>query len=89
MNIFIIGLKSELRIIDIKTKKIFYSIPIESNKPFNRLNDGKIDPSGNLWFGTMDNKEKKRSGSLYCLDTNLNLHKVAINWISKYKKKEF
>jgi len=76
-NIFILGLKSELRIIDIKTKKIFHSIPVELNKPSNRLNDGKIDQKGRLWFGTMDNFErKKRYGSLYCLDSKLNIHKI-------------
>ena len=76
-NIFILGLKSELRIIDIKTKKIFYSIPVELNKPSNRLNDGKIDQKGRLWFGTMDNLEKKkRYGSLYCLDGKLNIHRI-------------
>jgi len=75
-NIFILGLKSELRIINLKDLKTLYSIPIESNKPNNRINDGKIDPMGRLWFGTMDNLEKKQSGSLYCLDKNLILHKV-------------
>ena len=75
-NIFILGLKSELRIINLKDLKTLYSIPIESNKPSNRINDGKIDPIGRLWFGTMDNLEKKQSGSLYCLDKNLILHKV-------------
>ena len=75
-NIFILGLKSELRIINLKDLKTLYSIPIESNKPNNRINDGKIDPIGRLWFGTMDNLEKKKSGSLYCLDKNLILHKV-------------
>ena len=75
-NIFILGLKSELRIVNLKDLKTLYSIPIESNRPNNRINDGKIDPGGRLWFGTMDNLEKKRSGSLYCLDKNLILHKV-------------
>jgi len=75
-NIFILGLKSELRIINLKELKTLYSIPIESNIPNNRINDGKIDPMGRLWFGTMDNLEKKQSGSLYCLDKNLILHKV-------------
>jgi len=75
-NIFILGLKSELRIINLKDLKTLYSIPIESNKPNNRINDGKIDPMGRLWFGTMDNLEKKQSGSLYCLDKHLKLHKV-------------
>ena len=59
-NIFILGLKSELRIINLKDLKTLYSIPIESNMPNNRINDGKIDPMGRLWFGTMDNLEKKQ-----------------------------
>ena len=76
-NVFLLGLKSELRIIDIKTKKILKSIKIEKDKPLNRLNDGKTDPIGRLWFGTMDNSERKiRNGSLYCLDNKLILHKV-------------
>ena len=76
-NIFLLGLKSELRIINLKTKKILKSIKIEKNKPLNRLNDGKTDPSGRLWFGTMDNLERRiRNGSLYCLDKKLKLHKV-------------
>ncbi len=76
-NVFLLGLKSELRIIDIKTKKILKSIKIEKDKPLNRLNDGKTDSIGRLWFGTMDNSERKiRNGSLYCLDNKLILHKV-------------
>ena len=75
-NIFILGLQSELRILNIKTMKIIFSIGIETNKLNNRINDGKTDPDGRLWFSTMDNFEKKKSGSLYCLDKKLNLHKV-------------
>jgi len=76
-NIFILGLKSELRIINLKTKKIIKSIKIEKDKPLNRINDGKTDFLGRLWFGTMDNPERRiRNGSLYCLDKNLILHKV-------------
>ena len=76
-NIFILGLKSELRIINLINKKVLHSIKIEPNKKNNRLNDGKIDPKGRLWFGTMDNLERKKSfGSLYCLNNKLKLHKV-------------
>ena len=76
-NIFILGLKSELRIINLKTKKIIKSIKIEKDKPLNRINDGKTDFLGRLWFGTMDNPERRiKNGSLYCLDKNLILHKV-------------
>jgi len=75
-NIFILGLKSELRIVNIRNFKTIFSISIEPNKPNNRINDGKVDSVGRLWFGTMDNFQKKKSGSLYCLDNDLRLHKV-------------
>jgi sugar lactone lactonase YvrE len=80
-NIFILGLKGELRIVNLKTRKIIKSIIVEKNKSLNRLNDGKTDPKGRLWFGSMDNLERKiRTGSLYCLDNNLNLTEIDKNY---------
>jgi len=80
-NIFILGLQGELRIQNIKTKKIIKSIFIEEDIKLNRINDGKTDPKGNLWFGTMDNLERKiEKGSLYKLDENLLLTKVDTNY---------
>ena len=80
-NIFILGLQGELRIQNIKTKKIIKSILIEQDIKLNRINDGKTDPKANLWFGTMDNLERKiENGSLYKLDKNLNLTKVDKNY---------
>ena len=76
-DIFILGLQSELRIVNLKNKETIRSIPIEEDKPLNRINDGKVDPKGRLWFGTMDNLERNiKNGSLYCLDKNLNIRKV-------------
>ena len=76
-NIFILGLKGELRIVDLKNNKKIKSIFVEIDKPLNRLNDGKTDPSGRLWFGSMDNLERNiDNGSLYCLDKNLKLKTV-------------
>ena len=80
-NIFILGLERELRIMDLKSKKIIKSIFIEDDLPQNRINDGKTDSIGRLWFGTMDNPERSiKTGSLYCLDENLTLHKVDSNY---------
>ena len=76
-NFFILGLQGELRIVNLKSKKIIKSIKIEENITLNRINDGKTDPSGRLWFGTMDNLERNiEIGSLYCLDKNLILKKI-------------
>ena len=47
----------------------------------NRINDGKTDPAWNLWFGTMDNLERKiEKGSLYKLDKNFKLIKDDKNY---------
>ena len=55
---------------------------IEPDIKLNRINDGKTDPAGNLWFGTMDNLERKiEKGSLYKLDKNLILTKVDTNYM--------
>ena len=80
-HIFILGLQGELRIQNLKSKKVLKSIPVESKIKLNRINDGKTDPSGNLWFGTMDNLERKiEKGSLYKLDKNLKLTRVDKNY---------
>jgi len=34
----------------------------------NRLNDGRVDPRGRLWIGTMDNQLHRPNGSLYRVD---------------------
>ena len=76
-NIFILGLEREIRIVNLKSKKVIKSIVIEEDLSNNRINDGKTDPKGRLWFGTMDNPERSiKNGSLYCLDKDLIIHKV-------------
>jgi sugar lactone lactonase YvrE len=80
-NIFILGVERELRIVDLKSKKKIKSINIEKKLIKNRINDGKTDPKGRLWFGTMDNFERKiKNGSLYCLDKDLNINKIDTNY---------
>lgn len=40
----------------------------ENDRPGNRFNDGKVDPAGGFWAGTMDRKEKnKDAGSWWRL----------------------
>lgn len=39
----------------------------ERQTPGNRFNDGKVDPSGGFWAGTMDNSEKSVSGAWWRL----------------------
>ncbi len=46
----------------------------EPDLPDNRFNDGKCDPSGRFWAGTICLK-KRPEGSLYCLHTDLSVEK--------------
>ena len=63
---FVAGLQSGLFHFDEKTGVFDLIVKVEADKPDNRLNDGVVDPSGRLWFGTMDNGEKAKSGAFYC-----------------------
>lgn len=48
----------------------------ESHLPDNRFNDGKCDPAGRFWAGTMAVDPKGDEGALYRLDTDLSVHKM-------------
>jgi len=63
---FVAGLKSGLYRFDEKTGAFDPIVAVDADKPGNRLNDGVVDPAGRLWFGTMDNSEKAKSGAFYC-----------------------
>ncbi|MDB2327388.1 MAG: SMP-30/gluconolactonase/LRE family protein [Verrucomicrobiales bacterium] len=43
-------------------------LPIIDANPRTRFNDGKCDPQGRFWFGSMDIEEKENLGILYSMD---------------------
>lgn len=43
---------------------------VEAEQKQNRFNDGKCDPQGRFWAGTMHRAESDPSGALYSLDTD-------------------
>lgn len=49
---------------------------IEEGRPGNRTNDGKCDPLGRVWIGTMDTAERDRTGALYRIDEDASTHRV-------------
>jgi D-xylonolactonase len=63
---FVAGLQSGLYRFDENSGAFDLIAEVEPDKPDNRLNDGVVDPSGRLWFGTMDNNEKHKTGAFYC-----------------------
>ncbi|MFW5831837.1 MAG: SMP-30/gluconolactonase/LRE family protein [Prolixibacteraceae bacterium] len=45
----------------------------------NRFNDGKCDPAGRFWAGTMSKNGEKGAGALYRLDPDSSVHKMIDN----------
>ena len=56
-------------------QKTFINDPEEERK-HNRFNDGKCDPAGRFWAGTMEIDAKKPNGALYCVDVDFQVRKV-------------
>lgn len=61
---------------DLKTHQVKILADPESHLPDNRFNDGKCDPAGRFWAGTMAFAATRGVGSLYCMDTDLSVRKM-------------
>ncbi|MGH6782793.1 MAG: SMP-30/gluconolactonase/LRE family protein, partial [Sphingomonadaceae bacterium] len=64
----IVGAKSGLHRFDPDAGTFTPFAEVEAERPGNRLNDGAVDPSGRLWFGSMDDAEAAPSGRLYRME---------------------
>lgn len=64
----IAALQSGIYKVDELTNKFELITEVEPNKPNNRPNDGKSDPEGRLWIGTMDLDLSEGASSLYRMD---------------------
>lgn len=53
----------------------------ESDLQGNRFNDGKVDRAGRFWAGTIDDRCVKPTGSLYRLDPDHSVHRMASGFI--------
>lgn len=62
----IAGLQSGLHRFDPDAGAFELLVEVEPDRPCNRLNDAVVDPQGRLWFGTMDDSEREKSGAYYC-----------------------
>lgn len=79
----ILALKSGFGLFDFEKKTVTHLANPEAHLPGNRFNDGKCDPSGRFWAGTMSYDLDEGAGSLYCMNTSLavdvKLHGVTIS----------
>ena len=56
--------------------RITRSLPLPGTSATTRCNDGKTDPSGRLWIGTMARDASDGGGALYRIDTDGSVHRV-------------
>ncbi len=81
----ILALKSGFAVLDPETGVMTPIADAESHLPGNRFNDGKCDPAGRFWAGTLSLDEDHGSGkgNLYCLHTDRRVElKIPGVWIS-------
>ena len=94
----VVALQNGFGHIDLETEKISpIGIDPEREITSNRFNDGKCDPAGRLWAGTMSFDGSANQGALYCLDVDRSvtrkLDSVSISngivWTSDYSTMYF
>ncbi|MFS2220578.1 SMP-30/gluconolactonase/LRE family protein [Commensalibacter sp. A3DC] len=66
-SVYLCGMEDGLYWFSLFNGSVTLFYPLEEKFPNNRINDGYVDAKGQLWFGSMDEKEKKLTGSLYLL----------------------
>ncbi|MCM4169544.1 6-deoxy-6-sulfogluconolactonase [Arenibacter antarcticus] len=76
---YVAALKNGFGIIDCKSGNVQMIADPEEHLPENRFNDGKCDPSGRFWAGTMPLSEDKASGSLYVFNKDRSVIKMEDN----------
>jgi len=67
--------------LDLSTGGISRITDPEKHLPGNRFNDGKVDRQGRLWAGTIDDQCKEPTGSLYRLDPDGVVRRMATGFI--------
>lgn len=68
----VVALHNGFARLDPETERMTPIADPEADLPGNRFNDGKCDPAGRLWAGTMafDGMNDREQGALYCLDAD-------------------
>lgn len=67
---FVAGTEQGFAFIDPEAARLEIIDHPEPHLTTNRFNDGKLDPAGRFWAGTMDDTKQAAQGSLYRLDAD-------------------
>ena len=72
----VVALQRGCHLLDFKTGDVDLIHDPESDRPDNRLNDGKVDRRGRFVAGSMDTMEQGPNGALYSLSTNFEVTRL-------------
>ena len=72
----LLALENGFYILNLESEKLTIIEEPESHMYENRFNDGKCDPAGRFWAGTMHKDASKVTGSLYVMQTDRTVKKV-------------
>ncbi|MEQ6120026.1 SMP-30/gluconolactonase/LRE family protein [Reichenbachiella sp. MALMAid0571] len=72
----LLALQDGIAHFDLESGQIEYKIDPEKDLPDNRFNDGKCDPLGNFWVGSMPLDEKDAVGSVYKISPDFSVEKM-------------
>lgn len=67
-NRAILALEDGIHFIDLNDGALSLHCPLENDRPNVRFNDGKCDPAGRLWAGSMHLDQIKGEANLYMID---------------------
>ena len=72
----VLALRDGFAFLDLESGEVTPLHDPEPDLPGTRFNDGKCDPQGRFWAGTMDCEEVEGLGSLYRLDHDHSCHRM-------------
>lgn len=64
-NEAVVALLDGIYIVNLETDEVTLFSNVESDMPENRFNDGKCDPNGNFWVGSMHFDQNRPNASVY------------------------
>jgi sugar lactone lactonase YvrE len=72
----IMAMEDGFNFVDPTTGRATLIVDPEPDRPNNRFNDGKCDPSGRFWAGSMNDVDKARTGAFYRLGRDLSCERM-------------
>ncbi len=72
-ELLLLGLRDGIGTLSLESGDVRVLVDPEPNLSHTRLNDGKCDPEGRFWVGSICEKPPHRTGGLYCLERDLSL----------------